>query len=81
MPSKRSVQVPEGFVPRKARWDVALADLFPEFSRTHLQRWLDEGRVSVDGAPVVPRETPLPDTGQQVEITVPDPRAIEVVAR
>jgi 23S rRNA pseudouridine1911/1915/1917 synthase len=33
------------------RLDQTLAELIPEFSRNRLQRWIDEGRVLVDGAP------------------------------
>jgi 23S rRNA pseudouridine1911/1915/1917 synthase len=32
------------------RLDAALAQLFPEHSRSRLQAWMKEGRVSVDGA-------------------------------
>lgn len=31
------------------RLDAALAELFPEFSRARLQRWLKEGALTVDG--------------------------------
>ena len=34
------------------RLDQALATLFPDFSRTRLQEWVREGRVSLDGAVV-----------------------------
>lgn len=32
------------------RLDQALADLLPDFSRSRLKTWIDEGRISVDGA-------------------------------
>jgi 23S rRNA pseudouridine1911/1915/1917 synthase len=33
------------------RLDQALAELLPQFSRSRLQQWIDQGRVLVDGAP------------------------------
>ncbi|MEP7183527.1 MAG: 23S rRNA pseudouridine(1911/1915/1917) synthase RluD [Betaproteobacteria bacterium] len=33
------------------RFDAALAHALPQFSRSRLRQWIDEGRVSVDGAP------------------------------
>ncbi|MCP4288996.1 MAG: 23S rRNA pseudouridine(1911/1915/1917) synthase RluD [Gammaproteobacteria bacterium] len=40
-----------------SRLDQALPNLFPEFSRTRLQRWIRDGRVSRDGVAVRrPRE-------------------------
>ncbi len=33
------------------RLDQALADLLPEFSRSRLQHWIDEGRVLINGQP------------------------------
>jgi 23S rRNA pseudouridine1911/1915/1917 synthase len=38
------------------RLDQALADLFPEFSRTRLKEWIDAGRVTVDGRKPRPRD-------------------------
>ncbi len=38
------------------RLDQALAELFPDFSRSRLQAWVKEGRVLVDGAPCRPRD-------------------------
>lgn len=32
------------------RLDQALAGLFPDYSRSRLKQWIDEGRVSVDGS-------------------------------
>jgi 23S rRNA pseudouridine1911/1915/1917 synthase len=33
------------------RLDQALAELLPQYSRSRLQQWIDQGRVLVDGAP------------------------------
>lgn len=45
-------------IPRAAagdRLDRALADLFPEYSRTRLQEWLKSGDLQVDGTSPAPR--------------------------
>ncbi|MBP6261521.1 MAG: RNA pseudouridine synthase, partial [Chromatiaceae bacterium] len=33
------------------RLDLALAELLPEFSRSRLQQWIEEGRVRINGQP------------------------------
>lgn len=38
------------------RLDQALAQLFPDYSRSRLQQWVKEGRVTLDGAPCRPRD-------------------------
>jgi 23S rRNA pseudouridine1911/1915/1917 synthase len=45
------------FPPEQAgrRLDVALAALLPQYSRTRIQRWIDEGAVLVNGLAVKPR--------------------------
>jgi len=37
------------------RMDQALAALFPEFSRSRLQQWIREGRVTLDGVACTPK--------------------------
>jgi 23S rRNA pseudouridine1911/1915/1917 synthase len=46
------------FPPEQAgrRLDVALAALLPQYSRTRIQRWIDEGAVLVNGLAVKPRD-------------------------
>ena len=39
-----------------ARLDQALAGLFPDYSRSRLQAWTREGRVTVNGEPCRPRD-------------------------
>ncbi|KAB0633147.1 RluA family pseudouridine synthase [Burkholderia latens] len=51
------------------RLDKALAQLFPEFSRSRLQSWIDAQRVLVDGAPAKIRQ-PVP-LGAKIAL-VPD---------
>ncbi|MGA0735402.1 MAG: S4 domain-containing protein, partial [Steroidobacteraceae bacterium] len=48
------------------RLDVALAQLLPQFSRSRLQRWIDEGRVTLDGRTPSRREAVT--AGQRVRI-------------
>ena len=38
------------------RLDQALAELFPDYSRNRLQQWIRQGRVTVDGAVLRPRD-------------------------
>jgi 23S rRNA pseudouridine1911/1915/1917 synthase len=49
-----SAEVPAELAGR--RLDQALAQLFPEFSRTRLAAWVRNERVRVDGAPASPRD-------------------------
>ncbi|GBH28479.1 pseudouridine synthase [Burkholderia vietnamiensis] len=51
------------------RLDKALAQLFPEFSRSRLQSWIEAQRVLIDGAPAKSRQ-PVP-LGAKIEL-VPD---------
>lgn len=51
------------------RLDKALAQLFPEFSRSRLQSWIEAQRVLIDGAPAKIRQ-PVP-LGARIEL-VPD---------
>ena len=34
------------------RLDAALARVFPDLSRSRLQQWIKDGRITIDGAPV-----------------------------
>lgn len=54
---KRVVTVPDTLVGE--RLDKALAQLFPEFSRSRLQGWIEAQRVLIDGAPAKIRQ-PVP---------------------
>lgn len=46
--------IPEALAGR--RLDQALAELFPEYSRSRLQQWIKQGAVRVDGRLLRPRE-------------------------
>ncbi|PYE22589.1 ribosomal large subunit pseudouridine synthase D [Paraburkholderia silvatlantica] len=63
----RSVQVPDELAGE--RLDKVLARVFPEFSRSRLQGWIEEQRVRVDGKPAKVRQ-PVP-LGATIEL-VPD---------
>lgn len=41
------------------RFDQALAAMFPDYSRSRLRDWIDEGAALLDGRPVRPRQTVL----------------------
>jgi 23S rRNA pseudouridine1911/1915/1917 synthase len=59
------------------RLDRALADLFPHVSRTEVARWIEEGRVTVDGAPL-PGKARVRG-GERVHVDVPAPRPTDLV--
>jgi len=61
------------------RLDQALADVLPEYSRTRLKRWIDEGRLTVDGA--VPRPRDIVAGGERVVLDAPDEDAVAPVAQ
>ena len=49
------------------RLDKVLAQLVPQYSRSRLQQWIDEGHVSVDGRPARSKTTMLGDEAVSVE--------------
>ena len=57
-------QVPDEYAGH--RLDQALSQIFSEYSRSRLAQWIKEGRVSVDGAQLRPRDKLL--GGEWVEI-------------
>lgn len=68
------------------RLDQALAQMFPEYSRSRLKSWLLAGAIQVDGASRRPRDRV--DGGEQVELRIepavsvrsePEPMSLEVV--
>jgi 23S rRNA pseudouridine1911/1915/1917 synthase len=69
------------------RLDKVLAKLFPEFSRSRLQSWIEEERVQVDGAPAKVRQAvPLgatlsivPDLLPEQLAFTPEPVPLEIV--
>ncbi|UDG81946.1 RluA family pseudouridine synthase [Candidatus Vallotia cooleyia] len=69
------------------RLDKALARLFPDFSRSRLQMWIDAGRVTLDGAPARLRQPVLsgstvrlvPDQLPEVSACIPEPVPLPIV--
>lgn len=68
------------------RLDQALAQLFPDYSRSRLQAWLSDGAILVDGGSRRARDRV--DGGEEVEFTVvqevavssePEPMQLEIV--
>jgi 23S rRNA pseudouridine1911/1915/1917 synthase len=57
-----------------SRLDQALSKLFPDYSRTRLQTWIEGGRVTVDGATAEVRRKVW--GGERIELT-PEPSAEE----
>jgi 23S rRNA pseudouridine1911/1915/1917 synthase len=63
------------------RFDAALAQALPEFSRARLRAWIDAGRVSVDGAAAEPTRKarggevvvvhPVPDVSDEMHAAQP----------
>jgi 23S rRNA pseudouridine1911/1915/1917 synthase len=66
--------------PRSAgrRLDQALADALPEFSRSRLKRWIDDGVLLVDGR--VPRPRDIVAGGERVVLDAPDEDAVAPAA-
>jgi 23S rRNA pseudouridine1911/1915/1917 synthase len=60
------------------RLDQALADALPEFSRSRLKRWIDDGALRVDGR--VPRPRDIVAGGEHVALDAPDEDAVEPAA-
>ncbi|MDR5779582.1 RluA family pseudouridine synthase [Caballeronia sp. LZ065] len=81
----RVAQVPDALA--GDRLDKVLAKLFPEFSRSRLQGWIEEGRVQVDGAGAKVRQpvplgatiTLVPDLLPEQLAFTPEPVPLEVV--
>ena len=66
--------------PRSGRLDVVLAELHPEHSRSRIGALIKEGQATVDGT-VVTRPSQKVLAGTPVELTVPAPRPVGVVAQ
>lgn len=58
--------IPESAAGR--RFDQALADLFPDYSRSRLSTWIKSGAALLDGVQVIPRH--IVRGGEQITLTV-----------
>ncbi len=61
------------------RLDQALAEALPEFSRSRLKRWIDDGQLHVDGR--VPRPRDIVAGGEHVVLDAPDEDAVAPIAQ
>ena len=61
---ERDATIPDAAAGR--RLDAVLAELFPEFSRSRLQRWLRDGELTVDGGS--PRGRVAVKGGEQIRL-------------
>ena len=64
-------------VPEAGRADAVLAAALDGVTRSAAQRWLEEGRVTLDGVPV--RKNARLEPGQVLAVTPPQPEAVDVV--
>jgi len=60
------------------RLDQALADAMPEYSRSRLKRWIDDGLLLVDGRVLRPRD--IVAGGERVVLDAPDEDAVAPAA-
>jgi len=63
----RTLQVPAGY--ERLRVDQVLAKILPEFTRSQLQQWIHDGRVTVDGSP--PRKRDRLKGGETISLQIP----------
>ena len=75
----RTIELRVGPEARGARLDRALADRFPDQSRSVVTGWIRDGRVRVDGV-VRPGKTRLAG-GETIVVGVPPPRPTHLVAQ
>jgi 23S rRNA pseudouridine1911/1915/1917 synthase len=59
------------------RLDQALAQLLPQYSRSRIQRWIEEGAVQVNGLPVKARDLVVGGETARVEARLPEETAIK----
>ena len=81
---KQTLTVPEELA--GLRLDQALAQMFPEYSRSRLKEWVLVGAISVDGGPRRPRDVVAggetielePQAETEVQAT-PEPMSLDIV--
>ncbi len=69
------VEFPEDLAGK--RLDQALARLLPQYSRSRIQRWIEEGAVKVDGLPVKARDPVVGGQAATVEARLPEETGIK----
>ena len=60
------------------RLDHYLVEVLPDYSRSRLQQFITEGRISVDGKPAGKSGLKL-NSGQEIEITLPEEKTSELI--
>jgi 23S rRNA pseudouridine1911/1915/1917 synthase len=73
VPEQRELVLEKG----GGRLDKVLSKLLPEFTRSRLQKLIDQGCVLVDGEPV--RASHKPRAGQQVVLTLPEVKSTDLL--
>ena len=64
-------------IPEAGRADVLLAGMIDGLTRSAAQRWLEEGRVVLEGRPV--KINARLEPGQVLSVTPPQPEAVDVI--
>ena len=64
-------------IPEAGRADVLLAGMIDGLTRSAAQRWLEEGRVVLEGRPV--KKNARLEPGQVLSVTPPQPEAVDVI--
>ena len=61
-----------------ARLDVVITRALTELSRSRVQSLIDEGQILLNG--VVPKTSAKVRAGDEIQVTIPDPRPVETLA-
>jgi 23S rRNA pseudouridine1911/1915/1917 synthase len=64
-------------VSESGRADALLADAVDGLTRSAAQKWIDEGRVTLSGAPI--KKNAKLSAGQQLAVTPPQPEEVDIV--
>ncbi len=65
-----SIQIPDHLSGQ--RLDVALAELYPDFSRSRLKHWIEQGQVLLDGQQVKPKTRVIAEQSLQLDVVFED---------
>ena len=87
LPESSTISIKLGSESCGVRLDKVLSGLLPQYSRGRLQQWIEEGLVTVDGAPAKVRATVYgdetilvhPQMSQSEQPYLPEPVALDVV--
>jgi len=65
-----SIQIPDHLSGQ--RLDVALAELYPDFSRSRLKHWIEQGQILLDGQQVKPKTRVIAEQILQLDVAFED---------